>query len=106
MTKDRARKHAARQRAAVTGERYVVAQRGFAPPEPLTQKSGRMHDLTHKVPGVPSHVDGGLQGVASPRRNTSPRLQNRARRNERHGEPRVLVAWQNWIARRVGVGGR
>ena len=94
MTKDRARKGAARQRAAVTGERYVVAQRATIEHPPV--KQGRLHALTHRVPGVPTHLDGGLQGTA---RRTS-RARNRTRT---HGEPRVLVGWQNWIARRFGA---
>jgi hypothetical protein len=97
MTKNRAAKQSARDRAALTGERYVVAQRAVSSPQPPT--SGRLHRLTHQVPRVPSHVDGGLQATATRGRNTHPRLQDRAR----HGEPRVLVAWQNWIARRVGA---
>jgi hypothetical protein len=99
MTKDRARKQATRQRAAVTGERYVVAQRTAA--EPAPKPVGRLDALTHRVPGVPAHVEGGLQGTTSRRRNSNPTSQN-----PRHGEPRVLVAWQNWIARRLGAGNR
>jgi hypothetical protein len=100
MTKDRARKQAARKRAALTGESYVVAQRAIAEQRP--HDLGRMHDLVHKVPGVPTHVDGGLQGATSPRRrNSNPGLQSR--NHLRHNEPRVLVAWQNWIARRLRV---
>lgn len=98
MTKNRARKQAARQRVALTGERYVVAQRAAAETQP--HSVSRMHDLMHKVPGVPSHVAGGLQGITSRGRNSHPGL----RHHPRHNEPRVLVAWQNWIARRVGVG--
>ena len=88
VTKNRARKQATRQRAALTGERYVVAQRAVA--EPLPHSTSALHDLMHKVPGVPAHVDGGLQARAS-------------RPTSRPGEPRVLVTWQNWIARRLGV---
>jgi hypothetical protein len=97
MTKNRARKQAARKRVALTGERYVVAQRAAAEPQP--RGAGRMHDLMHKVPGVPAHVDGGLQGITSRGRNSNPR-----RQHPRRDEPRVLVAWQNWIARRMRVG--
>ncbi|MCU1421205.1 MAG: hypothetical protein JWN36_856 [Microbacteriaceae bacterium] len=104
MTKDRARKQAARERAALTGERYVVAARAVAEPsldEALPQRGyGRMHDLTHRVPGVPPHIEGGLQASRAKGRNTP----HSSRQNPVHKEPRVLVAWQNWIARRVGVG--
>jgi len=108
MTKNRARKQAARDRAALTGERYVVAQRAVAesavagsvaPPA----SSGRLHDLTHRMPGVPAHVDGGLQAAApsartaNAHRNANPAHSHRTR----HQEPKVLVGWQNWIARRV-----
>jgi hypothetical protein len=99
MTKDRARKQAARQRAAITGERYVVAARAVAESEPR-RSHGRMHDLTHRVAGVPPHVEGGLQVTRSKGRNTPHSL----RQNPVHKEPRVLVTWQNWIARRVGAG--
>ena len=99
MTKNRARKLATRQRAAITGERYVVAQRAVSQ-RPPTKQGGRLHALTHQVPGVPAHVDGGLQRTTSRNRNSKPKL----RSNPRHGEPRVLVAWQNWIARRLRVG--
>jgi hypothetical protein len=106
MTKDRARKHAARQRATLTGERYVVAQRATAQPQPHT--AGRMHDLMHEMPGVPAHIEGGFQGSTSRGRSSNPRQQNRLRHNTPrvHNEPRVLVAWQNWIASRLRVHSR
>jgi hypothetical protein len=99
MTKDRARKQAARERAAVTGERYVVARRtgGELPPH----SHGRLHKFMHRMPGVPLHVDGGLQ--ASPPRNHNARAA--LRHNAHHHEPRVLIAWQNWIARHLGADG-
>lgn len=105
MTKDRARKQAARDRAAATGERYVVARRGAVePPSP----DGRvLHELTHRVPGVPAHVEGGLQ-AAAPRGQNLPK--QKPRKHEQpvhtqptHGEPRVLVGWQNRIARLFGA---
>ena len=102
MTKNRAQKHATRARAALTGERYVVAQRAVAEPQPEPHSGGRVHDLMHKVPGVPAHVEGGLQVAITRGRNSNPR----SRTNPQHGEPRVLVAWQNWIARRLGAGTR
>ena len=96
MTKNRARKQAARQRAALTGERYVVAQRAAAEPP----RTSRMHDLMHRLPGMPPHLDGGLQRSAKPDR----RAGRNPYRTRRHAEPGVLVAWQNWITRRVGAG--
>jgi hypothetical protein len=92
MTKDRARKRAARDRAAATGERYVVANRQVG----TTQQSDDrgLHGLTHRVPGVPDHVDGGLQARA--RKNPAARPAHQGTSN--HGEPRVLVGWQNRIA--------
>jgi hypothetical protein len=98
MTKNRASKRATRQRVALTGERYVVAQRAAA--EPQVRSANRAHELMHTVPGVPAHVAGGLQR-ATRVRNSNPR-----RQQPRRNEPRVLVAWQNWIARRLGVGAR
>jgi hypothetical protein len=70
MTKNRARKNAARQRAAETGERYVVARRGImdAPftddppaaqqPWPRNPLLRAMHDALHKIPGMPPHAEG------------------------------------------------
>jgi hypothetical protein len=105
MTKDRVRKQAARQRAARTGERYVVAQRATVEAEP--SPDSWLHEATHRVRGVTAHVDGGLQSQARASRrrgrvheNVNPTSSNRAHRNY----PRVLVAWQNWIANRLGAG--
>jgi hypothetical protein len=97
MTKDRARKRAARDRAAATGERYVVARRE-AVEAPLPE-SGVLHELTHRVPGVPAHVDGGLQARA--RRAPKARPGHQGRPNS--SRPRVLVGWQNRIARLLGT---
>jgi hypothetical protein len=67
VTSNRARKRAARERAAATGEPYVVARRkvevpppkvGVAEPErPYPYIVRLLHDLTHRVPGVPKHDD-------------------------------------------------
>jgi hypothetical protein len=69
MTSNRARKHAARERAASTGERYVVACRKLEefPPSVVVAEHELpypfivrlIHDLTHRVPGVPKHIDPG-----------------------------------------------
>jgi hypothetical protein len=99
MTKDRAKKKTARARAATTGERYVVARRAVERgDEHADAQAGVLHRLTHRVPGVPEHVEGGL-----PRRRNKPH-RDRARRpsarpHPHHGEPRVLVGWQRRIAR-------
>jgi hypothetical protein len=112
MTKNRAHKKAARQRAAVTGERYVVAERavGQHPIAELAAARGRStsraHDLMHELPGVPPHVDGGLQHATRPARTAAPSNPHQGRTNRQYHEPRVLVSWQNWIARRLGVSGR
>lgn len=67
-----------------------------------------LHDATHWVPGVPEHRE--QSGPAQPR-PSGPRLQNRGlpnrglqHRNPHHRHdtpPRVLVAWQERIARLV-----
>ncbi len=96
MTKDRARKQAARARAASTGERYVVARRAAAATP--ARDYGVLHHLTHKVPGVPAHVESGLQGRPV-RVRTRPVHQGRPNTNQ----PRVLVGWQNRVARFFGA---
>lgn len=111
MTKDRARKQAARDRAASTGERYVVARRQAL--ERPSRDGGVLHDLTHLMPGVPAHVEGGLQARATRARVATPAPQNPLHQNPKrtqpdqtrpvHGEPRVLVGWQNRIARFFGA---
>jgi hypothetical protein len=109
MTKDRARKRAVRDRAAATGERYVVARRGAV--EPHSRDGGALHELTHRVPGVPAHVDGGLQARAPRERHAAPVKENRptpkheqpVHTQPAHGELRVLVGWQNRIARLFGA---
>ena len=97
MTKDRARKRAARDRAAATGESYVVARRRAVEPPP--HDGGVLHDLTHRVPGVPAHAEGGLQARARRAPSAQPGRQGRPNRNQ----PRVLVGWQNRIARLFGT---
>ncbi len=94
MTKNKARKAAARERAARTGERYVVARRALEN-QPETYADGVLHWLTHLVPGVPAHVAGGLQRAASqPHRPQTQFVRQ-------HGEPKVLVGLQHRIAQLV-----
>ena len=92
MTKNKALKTAARERAATTGERYVVARRAV---ESQTQArvEGVLHRLTHRVPGVPEHVDGGLRTRRNRPHQTAPHVQPRRR------EPRILIGLQHRIAR-------
>ena len=66
-----------------------------------------MHDATHQVPGVPAHGENpSNQQPASRRINQQPQLKSTHRhhpaieRNQR--PPRVLIAWQNWIAAHIG----
>ena len=106
MTKNKANKLAARNRAAATGERYVVARRGVLQQSVAPPRLGRLDELTHRVPGVPAHIDGGLQGSKRATRVARQQLSPRPAKNtprvhvqRQHGEPRVLVAWQSWIAR-------
>lgn len=101
MTKNKARKAATRARVAVTGERYVAARRAIEH-GPDTASEGLLHRLTHRAPGVPVHVEGGL--VPAQNRRHRPSVKVRAERVQAtHGEPRVLIAWQNRIARLVGA---
>ena len=105
MTKNKANKLAARNRAAATGERYVVARRGIQHAPAAPARLGRLDELTHRVPGVPAHIEGGLQSRQRRAQQVHPARAAANAPNEhtqpQRGEPRVLVAWQNWIARQV-----
>ena len=92
MTKNKARKSAIRERSARTGERYVVARRAIES-QSGARLEGVLHRLTHRIPGVPEHVNGGLRSRAN--RPHRPAVQF----TRRHGEPRVLVGLQRRIAR-------
>lgn len=54
-----------------------------------------LHRLTHKIPGVPAHVDRprGHQGGSPRLQGRSPSLNHTAER-----PPRVLAGWQRRIA--------
>ncbi len=97
MTKNKARKTAIRARAAETGERYVVARRAIEHEPDTTGSRAVLHRLTHRVPGVPAHVEGGLVVTRNRPHRPSARVQRH------HGQPRVLIGWQNRIARLVGA---
>lgn len=93
MTSNRARKRAARERAAATGERYVVARRNLdEPPAAPTTEVERpypwvvrvVHDLTHRVPGVPKHADPASIRGEHEARHQARSAQVRAR-HEAHG---------------------
>jgi len=68
----------------------------------------RMHEQMHRLPGVPEHSEAQHLNHRAGRQNRS--LQNRrlrhhgARINRNHGEPMVLVGWQNAIGRFFGRG--
>jgi hypothetical protein len=63
----------------------------------------RAHEQMHQLPGVPEHSAaenlnhrGGLPNRPLQKRQ----LQNQGRRiHQNHGEPKVLVGWQNAIGR-------
>lgn len=67
-----------------------------------------LHQLTHRMPGVPEHANGAnVRSRQAARRThgtghqgTTLRSPNRHHQNP----PRVLVAWQNRIARLVRAG--
>lgn len=71
----------------------------------MTDSSGaqRLHEQMHQLPGMPEHGEaaslnsrGGLPNRPAKHRP----LQGRERRGNRiHGEPKVLVGWQNAIGR-------
>ncbi|MBO1741448.1 hypothetical protein [Leifsonia sp. TF02-11] len=64
-----------------------------------------LHETTHRLPGVPEHSarphGQARQGKHPHAEGAHPRLQGRVR--HQHGEPRILIAWQNGIARLFGA---
>jgi hypothetical protein len=70
-------------------------------------QGSKLHDLMHRLPGVPAHVDAAVQERhqhARPRGQSvrarphpRARLTNPTHHHDR--SPRVLVRWQGWIAR-------
>lgn len=66
----------------------------------MNKITSTLHDATHEVPGVPEHRD---NQPHQPHRNpSSPHAQPKSSNTNRNQRPpRVLVAWQNWIARRT-----
>lgn len=72
----------------------------------MNKLTSALHDATHQVPGVPDHSENQLPHRPRIRpSNNHPRLQSPERHQtpQRHRKPpRVLIAWQNWIAERIG----
>jgi hypothetical protein len=114
MTKNRARKSAARQRAAETGERYVVARRGILdaplpddppaaePTWPSNPLLRAMHDAMHKIHGMPTHVEG-LARQAEHAARASARHHRVVHHPQARADrqPHVMRVWQERIARTV-----
>jgi hypothetical protein len=99
VTSDRARKRAARARAALTGERYVVARRKLEEPAVVAGSPGPegpyplvvrlIHDLTHRVPGVPKHADPASVRVEHEERHRARAAQVKARHEARASAARA-----------------
>jgi hypothetical protein len=71
--------------------------------------SSALHDATHRVPGVPDHHENSRHArsrshVGGPRAQSH--LRHRQASQGHQAPPRILIAWQNWIARVVGRKGR
>jgi hypothetical protein len=68
----------------------------------MNRPSGRLHELLHKVPGVPPHSEAerlNANATAARIHGRHPRLVNPVAHHA--NPPRVLVAWQEWIGRLV-----
>jgi hypothetical protein len=68
----------------------------------------RAHEGLHKLPGMPEHSESARlnhhEGPPSRPLRNQPRPSPRI--NHRHNEPKVLVGWQNAIARFFGQRGK
>jgi hypothetical protein len=74
---------------------------------------GLLHGAMHRVPGAPAHVErrAGHQGEARHGRAWRRSVAHHRSQNHRWNHsparpPRVLAAWQNWIAAFFGQGPR
>ncbi|AWS43406.1 hypothetical protein [Streptosporangium sp. 'caverna'] len=67
-----------------------------------------LHQVTHRIPGVPAHAErpaghqGGTRHGRAWRSSVAHRSQNHGLNHSPARPPRVLVAWQNRIARFFG----
>jgi hypothetical protein len=66
------------------------------------------HEALHKLPGMPEHSAGARLNHhgGPPNRPLRNRSLRSPRINHRHNEPKVLVGWQNAIARFFGRRGK
>jgi hypothetical protein len=67
--------------------------------------ANRLHEAMHGIPGVPSHESAAHVNSNEKARRRHDRHARSARSHGahpslkgKHGEPRVLIAWQRWIA--------
>lgn len=71
----------------------------------MNKLASTLHTATHLVPGVPAHDESrapqhpGAKNHGALQRNRTTPSNNPRRHHE--APPRVLVGWQNWIARRL-----
>ena len=79
----------------------------------------RLHDVLHRLPGMPAHAEAAELNANVPARLLNRRalrnrpLRNRALRNRRvrdlggqERSARLLAGWQAWLGRRFGAGQR
>jgi hypothetical protein len=73
----------------------------------MNKLTSALHDATHQVPGVPAHGENqanpqpvSRRSNGHPQPQSADRHQRVNQRNQR--PPRVLIAWQNWIAAHIG----
>jgi hypothetical protein len=64
----------------------------------MTTTANSLHNAMHRIPGVPQH-DTSRNATTPHGVGRHPRLQHPVVRHE--SAPRVLVSWQNWIAKLV-----
>jgi hypothetical protein len=98
VTSNRAQKQAARRRAAETGEPYVVARRHLddpsgdivvSPEKPYPWVVKALHDLTHRVPGVPRHTDAATIRAEHEARHRARAAKVKARHEAWHAKART-----------------
>ena len=69
-------------------------------PKPIAES---LHDDLHRIPGMPAHETAAANHA---RTHASHKNPSRSNDDRNHGDPTVLVGWQQRVARFFGAGAK